>query len=70
MKRKKNWKKKEEAKSESATNKKKRGEEEERSLKICFWNTARVINKCEDTWKYLEEIDIIGLTKTWLEEYT
>lgn len=37
-------------------------------MRICFWSIARVLNKCEETWRYLEEFDIIGLTETWLEE--
>lgn len=35
---------------------------------MCFWNIARVWNKCEETWKYLESFDIIGLTETWVKE--
>lgn len=46
---------------------KKRDELKEKKLKICFWNVADVMNK-EDTWRYLEEFDLIGLTETWLEE--
>ena len=37
-------------------------------MKICFWNIAGVANKDEDTWKYLENFDVIGLVETWLEE--
>ncbi|XP_070162472.1 golgin subfamily A member 6-like protein 22 [Polyergus mexicanus] len=29
-----------------------------------------ITNKCEETWEYLEEFDIIGLTETWVEEGT
>lgn len=27
-----------------------------------------MLNKCEETWRYLEKFDIVGLTETWLEE--
>ena len=37
-------------------------------MKVCFWNIAGMMNKEEDTWDYLEEFDIIGLTETWVEE--
>lgn len=37
---------------------------------MCFWNIAGMMNKCEETWKYLEAFDIIGLTETWAEEET
>lgn len=37
-------------------------------LKICFWNIAGIINKCDETWEYLDNFDIIGLTETWIEE--
>lgn len=39
-----------------------------RGVRICFWNIAGGLNKCEETWKYLERFDIIGLTETWIEE--
>ncbi|XP_018307231.1 trichohyalin-like [Mycetomoellerius zeteki] len=28
----------------------------------------RLVNKCEETWRYLENFDILGLTETWVEE--
>lgn len=37
-------------------------------IKICFWNVAGLVNKCEETWRYLENFDILGLTETWVEE--
>lgn len=37
-------------------------------LKICFWNIAGIINKCDETWEYLDNFDIIGLSETWIEE--
>lgn len=37
-------------------------------LKICFWNIVGIINKCDETWEYLDNFDIIGLTETWIEE--
>lgn len=37
-------------------------------LKICFWNIAGIINKCDETWEYLDIFDIIGLIETWIEE--
>lgn len=35
---------------------------------MCFWNIAGLMNKCEETWKYLEEFDMVGLVETWVEE--
>lgn len=35
-------------------------------MKICFWNIAGLKNKCEETWEYMENFDIIGLTETWM----
>lgn len=29
---------------------------------------AGLLNKCEETWKYLEGFDILGLTETWIDE--
>jgi hypothetical protein len=29
---------------------------------------AGLANKCEETWEYLEEFDILGLTETWVDE--
>lgn len=26
---------------------------------ICFWNIAELFNKCEETWEYLEDFDIV-----------
>lgn len=37
-------------------------------LKICFWNIAGIINKCDETWEYLNNFDILGLTEIWIEE--
>jgi len=39
--------------------------EEEKGIRMCFWN-AGVLNK--DTWEYLEDFEVVGLTETWLEE--
>lgn len=36
-------------------------------LKMCFWNIAGLLNKCEETWDYLEKFDIVGLTETWVD---
>jgi len=44
--------------------------EEGGGIRICFWNTAGLMNKCEETWMYLEKFDIIGLVETWMEEET
>ncbi|TGZ50575.1 hypothetical protein DBV15_11466, partial [Temnothorax longispinosus] len=33
----------------------------QRGLRICFWNVAGLINKCEEAWDYLENFDVIGL---------
>lgn len=37
-------------------------------LKICFWNVAGLMHLCEETWEYLDQFDVIGLTETWIEE--
>lgn len=29
---------------------------------------ARLEDKCEETWEYLESFDILGLTETWMDE--
>ncbi|TGZ50928.1 hypothetical protein DBV15_11860 [Temnothorax longispinosus] len=42
--------------------------EKGRGLRICFWNVAGLINKCDETWDYLENFDVIGLVETWMEE--
>lgn len=34
---------------------------------MCFWNISGLMNKCEETWKYLEEFDMVGV-ETWVEE--
>lgn len=34
---------------------------------MCFWNVAGLLNKCEETWDYLEKFDILGLTETWVD---
>lgn len=61
MRKKKNWWKREEENEERETGQ--REEEGERGFKICFWNIAGIRNKCEETWKYLEQFDVIGLTE-------
>ena len=45
-----------------------RKEKKDRQIRICFWNIAGVTNKDEDTWRYLEGFDIVGLVETWMEE--
>lgn len=37
-------------------------------MRICFWNVAGLTHLNEDTWEYLEEFDVIGLTETWTEK--
>lgn len=41
---------------------------EEEGVRICFWNIAGVLNKCKETWEYLERFDIIGLMEIWIDE--
>lgn len=43
-------------------------EKERRGTRLGFWNIAGMKNKGEDVWKYLESFDILGLTKTWIDE--
>lgn len=40
----------------------------EKGLKICFWNIAGITTKCEETWEYLEEFDIISIQYTLIED--
>lgn len=40
----------------------------DRQIRICLWNIAGVTNKDEDTWRYLEGFDIVGLVETWMEK--
>lgn len=35
---------------------------------MCFWNIAGMMNKCEETCKYLEGFNVIGLTETLVEK--
>lgn len=39
----------------------------EGGLKMCFWNVAGLLNKCEETWNYLEKFNVLGLTETWVD---
>lgn len=39
-----------------------------RKLKICFSNVTGLLYLCEDTYEYLEDFDVIGLTETWIEK--
>jgi len=36
------------------------------AIKICFWNVAGLLNKCDETWGYLGNFNIIELTETWI----
>jgi len=40
----------------------------DKQIRICLWNIAGVTNKDEDTWRYLEDFDIVGLVETWRKE--
>jgi len=42
----------------------------EERIRICFWKTAKLMNKCEKIWKYLEKFDIVGLMESWIKEET
>lgn len=33
-----------------------------------FWNVAGILNKDLQFWKFIEEMDIVGMAETWMEE--
>lgn len=37
-------------------------------MKACIWNIAGILNKDNETWKYLNTFDILGLTETWIDK--
>lgn len=37
-------------------------------MKACIWNIAGILNKDNETWKYLNTFDIVGLTETWIDK--
>lgn len=39
-------------------------EKRDKEIKLCFWNIAGLVNKCEEMWDYLEKFDIVRLTET------
>lgn len=41
---------------------------EKRNTRILFWNVAGVLNKDREFWKFLESMDMVNLTETWLDE--
>lgn len=40
----------------------------DKAIKMCTWNVAGILNKDNDTWKYLNNFDIVELIETWVDK--
>ena len=43
-------------------------EGENQTIKIGFWNVAGLLKKDRQFWEFVEELDFIGLTETWMNK--